>query len=64
MIFHDFSDFFSERFRNLEKSRKSRISLDFPLHLQGNVKENQVKSDLFEILQDFRFFSEKKSEKS
>ena len=56
MIFHDFSDFFRKIF---EKSRKSRISLDFPLHLHGNVKENQAKSNFFEIFRDFRKFSEK-----
>ena len=53
MIFHDFSDFFRKFF---EKSRKSWISLDFPLHFHANVKENQAKSDFFEI---FRKFSEK-----
>ena len=60
LIFHDFSDFFRDIF---EKSRKSRISLDFPLHLHGNVKGNQAKSNFFEIFQDFQDFSQKSSKK-
>ena len=50
-----FSDFFRKIFENLEKSRKRRISLDFPLHFLANVKENQAKSDVLEIFRHYLF---------
>ena len=58
-----FSDFFREIFGNLEKSRNCWISLDFPLHFHANVKENQAKSDIFEIFQDFPEQNLKNNEK-
>ena len=61
-LFSDFLkifDFHNFDSKNLEKSRKSWISLDFPLHFLANVKGNQAKSNFFEIFRDFRKFSEK-----